>query len=127
MRRAGFAVLPAVLFTMLMSCVSHPGSPDRRLTRNAVREAEAAFNRGMVYHHRGDFHRAITEYTRALATLPAFIPALGSRAEVYVLTESWDLAIADLMALLLIEPENPFAIELLSIAEAMAAGHPEEE
>ena len=120
MKKVGFAVFSAILFAALVSCVTHPDQPYRRLTGGAIREAEASFSRARVYVARGDFNRAITEYTRGLVTLPNSIMALTNRGMAHSAMANWDMAIVDFSAVLVIDPNNARARELLTAAEAMA-------
>jgi len=121
MKKVGFAVFSAFLLAALVSCVTHPDQPNRRLTRGAIREAEASFSRARVYSARGDLHRAISEYSRGLVTLPNSISALTNRGMAHSMMANWDMAIADFSAVLLVDPNNIQARELLAAAEAMAA------
>jgi len=124
MKKVGFAVFSAILLVALVSCVTHLDQPYRRLTGGAIREAEASFSRARVYTARGDFHRAITEYTRGLATLPNSILALTNRGMAHSAMANWDMAIADFscIAIPVLEKRSSVAPSLGSSARGGLEG-----
>lgn len=68
--------------------------------------------RGSYYQMTGDLDQAVSEFTRELQKNPRAIAQLIGRAMVYIALEENALALADVLAVLEIEPQHLLALEL---------------
>ena len=59
------------------------------------RAAHAYYNRGNVYHNKGEFGRAITDYTKAIELNPNLTEAYNNRGNAYIDKSDSERAIAD--------------------------------
>ncbi len=68
--------------------------------------AEAYNNRGLAYHNKGEFDRAIADYNAALQLKPDYVDAYNNRGLVYMDgKKEYDRAIADYNAALQLKPD----------------------
>lgn len=61
--------------------------------------------RGLVYHLRGDYDRALADFTRALQLDPQNVVIYTRRSEIYRYRKDYDRALADLDEAIRIDPE----------------------
>ena len=59
--------------------------------------AVAYNNRGLVYQHKGDYEKAIADYTQAIQLNPDLAQAYSNRGEVLLHLRDWEKAEADLI------------------------------
>ena len=68
------------------------------------------FYRGKDWSSKGEYDRAIKDYTEAIRIDPAYVNALIGRGVSWGEKGEWDKAIADFDAALRIDPDNQYAI-----------------
>ena len=83
-----------------LSLISHRG-----LEVNP-KDADAYHMRGFVYTRKGDWDRAIADFTRALELKPKYAAAHSDRAFVYYQKGDWDRAIGDYTRALELDPKD---------------------
>ena len=71
---------------------------------NPRHSIECYFNRGVAYSGKGDFDRAITDYTVVLQFQPDDIPAYVNRGNIYAAKGESDLAISDYTVAIQLNP-----------------------
>lgn len=69
-------------------------------------KARPYFNRGYVYQDKGQFERAIADYSRAIELRPDYAQAYSVRGTAYAETGAPDLALADFDKALSIDPQD---------------------
>ena len=66
-------------------------------------------SRGNAYHRRGDYDRAIADYTEAIRLDPKYAIVYGNRGNSYRLKGDYDRAIADLTEAIRLDPKYAIA------------------
>lgn len=74
--------------------------------RRNLAQANSFYNRGVAAYERGEFDRAIANYTRAIEFNPHFAEAYSNRGSAYGYKGDQDLAIADYTAAIDINPQD---------------------
>lgn len=79
-----------------------------RIAKESHRNKIAAYaNRGGAYHIRGDYDRAIEDFSKALRFDPKSARLLTDRAAAYRANGDFDRALADYGAAITVQPKNP--------------------
>ena len=81
--------------------------------------AEAYLNRGVVYNGKGDYDKAISEYTEAIRLNPKYVEAYNNRGYAYMGKKEYDKAIEDFEAALRIKPDYEDAQKNLEDAKKL--------
>ena len=76
---------------------------------------EDCFNRGKAHLDTGNYDRAVADFTEAIALNPRYIEAYLGRGLAYFLKRHYIKAIADLEAVLTIEPDNADVKEFIEL------------
>src|SRR5262245_14812474 len=113
--------ISAVLMLLWLAGTAHPGpledceqvqDIDRRIQGCSdrivqyPRDATAFFNRATAYLGKGDFDRAIADYTRIIQIDPAYSITYYYRGTAYENKERYDLAIADFTKTVELNPSH---------------------
>ena len=80
------------------------------------KDAEAYNNRGVAWQRKGDYDRAITDYTKAIELNPRFAEAYYNRGNAYYSKGQYDQAISDCNKALELNPKLPAAYNNRGIA-----------
>jgi tetratricopeptide (TPR) repeat protein len=87
-------------------------------TQAESRDAEAYDNRGNVYTDKGQYDKAISEYTKALKIKPTYAEAYYNRGYTYTIKGKYDDAIRDFDKALELNPKYAKAYHIRGIAYA---------
>jgi tetratricopeptide (TPR) repeat protein len=97
----------------------HPGAGAEKATRGAndaantgpipLNNASAFSDRGVIYHEKGDYDRAIADYTEAIRLDPKYSNAFYNRGYAYEKKGDYDRAIADYTEAIRLVPGNALA------------------
>jgi tetratricopeptide (TPR) repeat protein len=82
----------------------------------------AHYNLGVLAQQRKDIQTALTEYGKALASNPNYVPALYNQATIYATTDA-SLAMATYRQVIQLQPHAPTAYLNLGLLEAAAGLH----
>jgi tetratricopeptide (TPR) repeat protein len=98
-----------MFFTVLVICAVYvgtfaEGSAETGKKANTNTNADAIIRKGINYYERGDYDKAIAEFTAALNIQPNHIIAIISRGTSYYNKGDYDQAIIDYTSALRIEP-----------------------
>ena len=74
-------------------------------TSGAKNDAEAYYKRGVEYDEKGDYDKAISEFTEAIRLKPDYAEAYSRRGTAYVYKEDYDKAISDLNEAIRLNPK----------------------
>ena len=86
------------------------------------KNADAYFNRGLVYDRRRKFERALADYDEALKIRPGFVKALNNKGTVLGQQERWSEAEQCFHELLKLDPSNRDAKENLKLLDDYRQG-----
>jgi len=90
-RQSGKVIGIILFFLILSSCTSTPQPKDTI----APNDAEACYNRGNAYSLKGEYDKAIADYTKAIEINPKYAKAYYNRGLAYYLKKEYDKAWED--------------------------------
>jgi tetratricopeptide (TPR) repeat protein len=74
------------------------------------------FGEGLAFFNRGEYDRAIENFTRVIAVLPSYASAYNNRGVAYIRKGSYRQGLADCNTSLSILPENPYIYSIIASA-----------
>jgi len=81
----------------------------------------AFYDRGVLYNKRGEYEKAVADYTASIHIYNDFWPAYYNRGRLYAFNRQYDESLSDMNDVLRISPDNNEALNLIKIIKRAKA------
>jgi len=88
---------------------------DMALVYKKNKRQEIYNNRGVVYSHAGRYQKGISEFSKAIALKPNYVPAYVNRIKGFVVLQQYQRALRDCETVLSIKPHHPWVNKIIPL------------